>query len=470
MNKEDDMKEVELNEMDQEKQPMTGETLTGTEKNGCVKVKVPEDTEVKFAGLSKEELMKVAGTAGWVRTRWVLLVLFWLGWIGMLAGAIVIIVQAPRCKPIPEMNWWNEGFLYQISDVNTFSENGLKGVEEKLDYLNQMKVKGLVLGPIHTVQADQLSTLELTSINPEFGSESQLISLLDRAHRKGISVVLDLTPNYEGVSVWFNNAASVAERLKEACVYWLNKGVDGIFLSHLNDIAYTEAWPSVQDIFNQTDGTKKRALMGSVTGLSADDVSHLLNRSSVDLLLTGLPDPAEPSVRQAQVVQILYVDHLQTSLGWSLSGRTLGSLASRTPAAPIRLYQMLLFTLPGTPVFSAGDEIGLKAGVSRTLQEEHIAVRNFFKTLTHLRGKDLFSSPTSLAFVRLWDQREPFLPAMNWGNDHVTMNLTYRDLPTQAQVRLTTDAANLAVDSMVSLEKFQLGPKQAVLLSYPYAG
>lgn len=63
----------------------------------------------------------------WVRTRRALLVLFLLGWLGMLAGAIVIIVQAPRCKPIPEMNWWNEGPLYQISDVNEFSVNGLKG-------------------------------------------------------------------------------------------------------------------------------------------------------------------------------------------------------------------------------------------------------------------------------------------------------------------------------------------------------
>ncbi len=63
----------------------------------------------------------------WIRTRWALLVLFWLGWVGMLAGAIVIIIQAPRCKPIPEMNWWNEGPLYQISDLNEFSGNGLKG-------------------------------------------------------------------------------------------------------------------------------------------------------------------------------------------------------------------------------------------------------------------------------------------------------------------------------------------------------
>lgn len=61
-----------------------------------------------------------------MRTRWVLLVLFWLGWVGMLAGAIVIIVQAPRCKPIPEMNWWNEGPLYQIDDLDAFS-GGMEG-------------------------------------------------------------------------------------------------------------------------------------------------------------------------------------------------------------------------------------------------------------------------------------------------------------------------------------------------------
>lgn len=74
------------------------------------------------------------------------------------------------------------------------------GVEEKLDYLNKMKVKGLVLGPIHTVQADQSSTLELTSINPEFGSESQLISLLERAHRKGDLACLFLRLSKENIN------------------------------------------------------------------------------------------------------------------------------------------------------------------------------------------------------------------------------------------------------------------------------
>lgn len=61
MSKEADMKEVELNEPEQEKQSMN----IDTEKNGCVKLKVPEEKEVKFTGLTKEELMRVAGTTGY---------------------------------------------------------------------------------------------------------------------------------------------------------------------------------------------------------------------------------------------------------------------------------------------------------------------------------------------------------------------------------------------------------------------
>ncbi|KAL7880271.1 hypothetical protein SRHO_G00025250 [Serrasalmus rhombeus] len=479
MSKEMEMKEVELNELDQEKQPMTGETPAGTEKNGCVRVKVPEDTEVKFTGLSKEELMRVAGTAGWVRTRWILLVLFWLGWVGMLAGAVVIIVQAPRCKPIPEMHWWNEGPLYQIADVSAFSgDNGFKGIEEKLDSLNQLKVKGLVLGPIHSVQADQPSTLDLKTINPVVGNEKDLNSLLERAHKKGISIVLDLTPNYEGATAWFNNAASVAEQFKAACAYWLHKGVDGFLVSDLGQIANTGSWPFIQAVVqtNATEGTKKTALMGSVTGVSVDDASLLLNRTGVDLLLTSLPDLTQSGVDQARTINKLYSSHPQTSLGWSLSGRLLGPLTSRSSAVPIRLYHMLLLTLPGTPVFNSGDEVGLKAGepldaiwdlespaeekneTAKTVRAERGELRSFFKALSDLRVKErsllhgdfasLYSSASSFAFLRLWDQSERFITALNWGDAPVTMTLANSDLPSEARVRLSTDVEKLAVDDM----------------------
>ncbi|XP_062850270.1 amino acid transporter heavy chain SLC3A2-like [Trichomycterus rosablanca] len=485
MSKEAEMKEVELNELEQEKQSMSADT----EKNGCVKVKVPEEREVKFTGLSKEELMRVAGTTGWVRTRWILLVLFWLGWVGMLAGAVVIIVQAPRCKPIPEMHWWNEGPLYQISDVKEFSED-FKGVEDKLDSINQLKVKGLILGPIHSVQKDQPSTLKLKDINPEVGIEKALDSLLERAHKKGISIVLDLTPNYEGSSAWFNNAAAFAEQFKDACAHWIHKGIDGILVSHLDEIARVPAWSSIQAVVqtNTTEGTKKTALMGSVTGLALEEVSQLLNTSRVDLLITGLANLNQSGVEQTKAVNKLYSNHAHTSLAWNLT----------TNNAPIRLYHTLLFTLPGTPVFNMGDEVGLKEGedhnaiwdlensaeekneTAKTLQEERSAVRNFFKTLSDLRGKErallhgeytpLYNSTSSIAFLRLWDQSERFITVVNWGDAPITMALAHDDIPAEVRVRLSTDTEKLAVDSMVCVEKLELGPKQAVLLSYPYAG
>ncbi len=58
-------------------------------------------------------------------------------------------------------------------------------MEEKLDYLTQMKVKGLILGPIHTVQADQLDALDPVSVKSAVGTENDLNSLLDQANKKG---------------------------------------------------------------------------------------------------------------------------------------------------------------------------------------------------------------------------------------------------------------------------------------------
>lgn len=59
------------------------------------------------------------------------------------------------------------------------------GVEEKLDEINKLKVKGLLLGPLHTVQADMPNTLKLEEIHPSHGSKDALISLLEKAQRKG---------------------------------------------------------------------------------------------------------------------------------------------------------------------------------------------------------------------------------------------------------------------------------------------
>ncbi|XP_023145162.2 solute carrier family 3 member 2a [Amphiprion ocellaris] len=498
-----DMKEVELNEMDPEKQPMTGHgQAAGGEKNGSVKLKVPED-EVTFTGLSKEELMKVAGTPGWVRTRWVLLVLFWLGWVGMLAGAIVIIIQAPRCKPIPDMSWWNEGPLYQIPDVKAFSSD-LKGVEAKLDDINQLKVKALVLGPIHAVQPNQLATLELQKIDSPLGTQDDLKAVLDKAHKKGISVVLDLTPDAKGSAPWFNdNIDDVMEKVKAAAEYWLNLGVDGIKLSQLTVATNSTDWSKLRAAVqgNRTDDTKKRALMGVVEGISAPEVSRLVNTSGVDLVLSDLLSRNDGGVERIRDMDSLSSE--QRSVGWGLGAAQKDHLSKlATSLGLIRLYQLLLFTMPGTPVFTYGDEIGLNAtedaqviwdiekepskeapkNDAEAVRTERVAIRKWFKDLSDLRGKErsllhgdyysLYSSASSLSFLRLWDQSERYVTAVNWGSQAKTFTLKLApiegvELPESAEVKMSTDP-DLAENSPVSLENFTLGAGHAVLLHFPY--
>lgn len=70
------------------------------------------------------------------------------------------------------------------------------GVEKKLDIINQLKVKGLVLGPLHTVQADQPNTLDLKEITPVQGTKEALAATLEKAHKKGVcSSHLTISPD-----------------------------------------------------------------------------------------------------------------------------------------------------------------------------------------------------------------------------------------------------------------------------------
>ena len=114
------------------------------------------------------------------------------------------------------------------------------------------------------------------------------------------------------------------------------------------------------------------------------------------------------------------------------------------------------------------------------LKAELNSRRDLFRQLSDLRGKErslahgdyvaLHNGTSSLAYVRLWDQSERFLTALNWGSAAVTLKLSHEDLPAQAQVRVTTEPDQHALEAMVELDGLELGPGEALLLSYPFLG
>ncbi|XP_037694216.1 4F2 cell-surface antigen heavy chain [Choloepus didactylus] len=524
-----DMKEVELNELEPEKQPMTAASVAagpgGAEKNGLVKIKVADDeaetgASAKFTGLSKEELLKVAGSPGWVRTRWALLLLFWLGWLGMLAGAVVIIVRAPRCRELPALRWWHKGALYRIGDLQAFQgrdAGDLAGLKARLDYLTTLKVKGLVLGPIHKNPEDDVAGTNLKQIDPSFGSKEDFDNLLQAAKKKSIRVILDLTPNYRGLNSWFlpEKVDTVAAKVEDALNFWLQDGVDGFQVRDLENLknasSFLAEWENITQSFSED-----RLLIAGTNSSDLQQILSLLD-STKDLLLTS--SYLANSGFTGEHTKFLVTQYLNATdnhwCSWSLSQA--GLLASFVPAHLLRLYQLLLFTLPGTPVFSYGDEIGLQAAalpgqpakapvmlwdessfpntfrpgsgsVSANMtvkgqSEDPGSLLSVFRWLSDQRDKErsllhgdfheLSSGPGVFAYVRHWDQNERFLVVLNFGDLNHPVKLEATSLPASARLPAKADLLlstrpGRKEGTSLELQHLNLEPHEGLLLRFPY--
>ncbi|XP_014648420.1 PREDICTED: 4F2 cell-surface antigen heavy chain isoform X1 [Ceratotherium simum simum] len=540
-----DMKEVELNEVEPEKQPMNAASgavvvAGGAEKNGLVKIKVADDeaeAEAKFTGLSKEELLKVAGSPGWVRTRWALLVLFWLGWLGMLAGAVVIIVRAPRCRELPVQSWWHKGALYRIGDLQAFQgrdAGDLAGLKGHLDYLSTLKVKGFVLGPIHKNQKDDVAGTNLEQIDPTLGSKEDFDSLLQSARKKSIRVILDLTPNYRGQNPWFlpDEIGTVATKMKDALSFWLQVGVDGFQVRDVGNLTnaslFLAEWQNITKSFSEDrwvpDPTPSPTQLHCgnpsvdrllIAGTESSDLQQILSLldSTKDLLVTS--SYLSNSVFTGKHVEFLVTQYLNTMgsrwCSWSLSQA--GLLTSFVPAQLLRLYQLLLFTLPGTPVFSYGDEIGLEAAAlpgqpvtapimlwdessfpdTSGSESSNVTVKgqsedpgsllSLFRRLSDQRGKErsllhgdfhtLESGPDVFSYVRQWDQNERFLVVLNFGDVSQPARLGASSLPAGTSLPATVDLLlstqpGRKESTSLELEHLTLEPHEGLLLHFPY--
>lgn len=97
--------------------------------------------------MGKEELMKFANDPFWVRLRWFLFISFWVLWVAMLAGAIAIILMAPKCIAPNPRKWWEESPIVrlQFSDSPT---KDLKGFQSLLDELKEQHIKAICLPSI----------------------------------------------------------------------------------------------------------------------------------------------------------------------------------------------------------------------------------------------------------------------------------------------------------------------------------
>ena len=82
---------------------------------------------------------------------------------------------------------------------NMFFGGNLKGVEDKLDYLDDLGVKIIYLSPIFTAYSNhKYDTGDYMSVDSMFGGDAALASLIEKARERGMSVILDGVFNHTG--------------------------------------------------------------------------------------------------------------------------------------------------------------------------------------------------------------------------------------------------------------------------------
>ena len=99
--------------------------------------------------------------------------------------------------------WWRDGVLYQIyprsfADSNRDGIGDLRGIVDRLDYLEWLGVDGIWLNPIHpSPNVDWgYDVADYMGVHPDLGTLADVDHLIAEAGRRGIRVLLDLVPNH----------------------------------------------------------------------------------------------------------------------------------------------------------------------------------------------------------------------------------------------------------------------------------
>ena len=110
--------------------------------------------------------------------------------------------------------WWKEAVFYQIympsySDSNGDGYRDFKGKTQKLDYLQEIGVKGIWLTPfLSSPKVDNgYDIANYYEIDPTYGTKADFDVFLIEAHKRGIKVIMDLVLNHTSTDCkWFQES------------------------------------------------------------------------------------------------------------------------------------------------------------------------------------------------------------------------------------------------------------------------
>jgi alpha-amylase len=142
--------------------------------------------------------------------------------IGFVFATLTLTAAPLTAQDESDMPWWNDRVFYEIFVRSFYDSNGdgkgdLRGVIEKLDYLNDgnpettddLGITGIWLMPVmRSVSYHGYDVLNYLEIHPDYGTMDDMRELIEQAHARGIAVIVDLVLNHTArANPWFRDSA-----------------------------------------------------------------------------------------------------------------------------------------------------------------------------------------------------------------------------------------------------------------------
>ncbi len=210
------------------------------------------------------------------------------------------IIGLSSCGVLEQEVEKSEGVYYEIfvrsfADSNGDGIGDINGITENLDYLDELGVTGLWLTPFNPSPSyHKYDVTNYYDVDPEYGTVEDVQRLIDEAHKRDISVIMDLVINHTSSKhPWFKEASSTTDSSYKDYYNWasLEKGdinlktrVWGhpVWIKNKEDYYYALFWDQMPDLNYNSEAVRndvkdiaKFWLELGVDGFRCDAAMHI---------------------------------------------------------------------------------------------------------------------------------------------------------------------------------------------------
>ncbi|CDO93417.1 unnamed protein product [Kluyveromyces dobzhanskii CBS 2104] len=137
--------------------------------------------------------------------------------------------------PETDPKWWKEAVVYQVypasfKDSNNDGWGDIKGIDSKLEYIKELGVDAIWISPFYDSPQEDMGydIADYEKVWPRYGTNDDIFNLIDRAHKLGMKLVVDLVINHcSDEHAWFKESRSSLDNPKRDWFIWkAPKGFD----------------------------------------------------------------------------------------------------------------------------------------------------------------------------------------------------------------------------------------------------